>query len=209
MIRHLFVDFDGTLIDSKLRQYELFVELIGETSLTISEYWSAKRAGVKQSDMLAKYVNCTPDQTAAFKGRWMEAIENPHRLKMDALIKGVPAFLEEASKHFQLYLVTGRQHRELLIDQMRQLGIESYFTGILNTAQRIAKAHLVKASIGLGDCDVFIGDSEEDILAGKELGIFTVGVISGASAVERLEKYNPNLIVDSVAELVPQTLGLS
>jgi phosphoglycolate phosphatase len=92
---------------------------------------------------------------------------------------------------------------------MQQLCIESYFTGILNTAQRMHKAHLVQANVEVGDCDVFIGDSGEDILAGKELGIFTVGVTSGASVDERLEKYAPNLIVGSVAELVPQALGLS
>jgi len=209
MSRHLFIDFDGTLVDSRLRQYELFVELAGKTSLSFSEYWSAKRAGVKQSDMLAKYANCTSDQTLAFKGKWMDAIEDPQRLQTDVLIAGVPAFLVEAAKHFQLYLVTGRQHHERLIDQMQQLCIESYFTGILNTAQRIPKAHLVQANVELGDGDVFIGDSGEDILAGKELGIFTVGVTSGASIVERLEKYAPNLIVGSVAELVPQALGLS
>lgn len=209
MIRRLFVDFDGTLVDSKVRQYELFIELIGTTSLSFSEYWSEKRAGIKQSDMLAKYTNTTSNQRAAFKGKWIEAIEDPQRLKMDVLIEGVPAFVGEASKHFQLYLVTGRQHRDRLIDQMQQLGIASFFTGILNTAQRIPKAHLVQANVELGDGGVFIGDSGEDILAGKELGIFTVGVTSGASTGERLEKYAPNLIVDSVAELVPQTLGLS
>ena len=139
----------------------------------------------------------------------MEEIEDPQRLKTDALIEGVPAFLGEASKHFQLYLVTGRQHRDRLIDQMQQLGIYSNFTDILNTAQRMPKAQLVRANVELRDGGVFIGDSGEDILAGKELGIFTVGVTSGASTGERLEKYVPNLIVHSVAELVPQTLGLS
>lgn len=209
MIRHLFVDFDGTLVDSRVRQYELFVRLIGKTTLTLAEYWNAKRDGIKQSDMLEKYAKCTHEEMRAFKDKWMEAIEDSQRLQADELIAGVPAFLGEASKHFQLYLVTGRQYRERLIDQMQQLHIESYFTGILNTAQRIPKAHLVKANVELGDGDVFIGDSGEDILAGRELGIFTVGVSSGASTNERLVKYEPNLIVNSVAGLEPQALGVS
>lgn len=209
MIRRLFVDFDGTLVDSRVRQYKLFIELIGSTTLTLSEYWNAKRDGIKQSDMLSKYTNCTNEERRAFKGKWMEAIEDPQRLLADELIAGAPAFLGEASKHFNLYLVTGRQHRERLIDQMQKLCIESYFTGILNTAQRIRKAHLVHANVELGHGDVFIGDSAEDIQAGKELGIFTVGVTSGASTNERLVKYAPNLIVRSVAELVPKALGVS
>lgn len=208
MIRYMFIDFDGTLVDSRLRQYELFVELIGKTTLTLTEYWKAKRAGIKQSDMLIKYSKCTPEEIRAFKDKWMEAIEDPQRLLADELIAGAPAFLGEASKHFKLYLVTGRQHHDRLIDQMQKLHIESYFTDILNTAQHIPKAHLVNANVELGNGDVFIGDCGEDILAGKELGIFTVGVTSGASSNERLVKYAPNLIVSSVAELVPGALGV-
>lgn len=208
MIRRLFVDFDGTLVDSRVRQYDLFVELIGKSTLTLDEYWNAKRDGVKQGDMLLKYANFTSEEIRVFKDKWMEAIEEPQRLLADELIEGAQEFLDEASKYFKLYLVTGRQHRERLIDQMQKLRIESYFTGILNTAQHIPKAHLVQANVELGDGDVFIGDSGEDILAGKELAIFTIGVTSGSSTAERLEKYVPNLIAESVAELVPQALGV-
>jgi phosphoglycolate phosphatase len=208
MNRHLFIDFDGTLIDSRLRQYELFVELIGNTSLTLSEYWNDKRAGIKQSDMLLKYAKYALDDMREFKGKWMEAIEDPKRLQTDNLIAGAPEFLGEASRHFQLYLVTGRQHRERLIEQMQKLRIESYFTGILNTAQSIPKAQLVRANVELADSDVFIGDSGEDILAGKELGLLTVGVTSGACNAERIKRYEPNLTFASVAELAPQDLGV-
>lgn len=207
MTRRLFIDFDGTLIDSRRRQYELFVELVGKVTLSIEEYWHAKRAGIKQIDMLKQYSKFAPQELCAFMGRWMEAIEDPQRLQKDELIAGVPAFLSEASKQFDLYLVTGRQNRERLIDQMQKLHIDNYFSDILNTAQRLPKADLVQASVDFGDGDVFIGDSGEDILAGKELGLFTVGVTSGASSDEWLAKYVPNLIVGSVAELVPQNLG--
>lgn len=205
MARHLFLDFDGTLVDSRHRQFELFVELTGST-LSLDEYWNAKRAGLKQSDMLERYAKCAPEEMRAFKDKWMEMIEDTHRLRTDILIEGVPTFLGEASKHFILYLVTGRQYRERLIDQMQQLHIDHYFADILNTAQRTPKAELLRAKLQLGD-DVFVGDSAEDILAGKELGIFTVGVTSGASSAEQLKKYAPNLIVGSVKELVPHTLG--
>lgn len=209
MIRHLFIDFDGTLVDSRVRQHDLFVELIGKTTLTLDEYWNAKRDGIKQGDMLVKYANYSSEEIRNFKDKWMEAIEDPQRLLADELITGAQAFLGEASKYFKLYLVTGRQHRERLIGQMQKLRIESYFTGILNTAQRVPKVHLIHTNFELGNGDVFIGDSGEDILAGKELGIFTVGVTSGASTNERLAKYVPNLIVNSVSELVPQVLGVS
>jgi len=208
MTRRLFIDFDGTLIDSRVRQYELFVEICGNTTITLGEYWNAKRDGINQSDMLSKYAEFTPDEEWVFKKKWMEAIEEQTRLLQDELIDNAQAFLSESAKHFNLYLVTGRQHRDRLIDQMQQLGIVRYFSGVLNTAQRIPKAQLVRANAASATGDVFIGDSGEDILAGKELGIFTVGVTSGASTAERLVKYGPNLIVNSVAELEPLSLGV-
>lgn len=209
MIRRLLIDFDGTLVDSRRRQYELFVELVGDATLSLAEYWNAKRTGIKQSDMLKKYFKYAPEEIRAFKVKWMETIEEPQRLQSDELIAGVPTFLDEASKQFTLYLVSGRQHRERLIDQMHKLHIFNYFNGILNTAQRFPKATLVQANIELDYSDAFIGDSGEDILTGKELGIFTVGVTSGASTYENLAKYMPDLIVGSVAELAPQALGMS
>lgn len=208
MVKRLFIDFDGTLVDSRRRQYDLFVELVGDITLSVEEYWNAKRCGTNQKEMLKKYSKLPLDQSFSFLGKWMEMIEDPQRLENDELIEGVPAFLDEASKHFNLYLVTGRQSRDLLINQMLKLNIYDYFTDIFNTGQRIGKADCVRANIELGDDDVFIGDSGEDILAGKELGIFTVGVTSGASNRERLIKYVPNLIIESVSELPPLILGV-
>lgn len=208
MTRRLFLDFDGTLIDSRLRQFELFVELSGNTTITLGEYWNAKRDGIIQSDMLTKYAKFTPNEEWIFKKKWMEAIEEQSRLLRDDVIDNAHAFLSESAKHFNLYLVTGRQHRDRLIDQIQKLGIERYFSGVLNTAQRISKAQLVRANTASAIGDIFIGDSGEDILAGKELGIFTVGVTSGASTAERLLKYEPNIIVNSVAELQPLSLAM-
>jgi phosphoglycolate phosphatase len=166
-----------------------------------------KRAGIKQRDMLVKYSHCSPAEILSFKDTWMAEIEAPNRLQSDELIAGAPSFLVNAADHFELHLVTGRQHHDRLIEQMQQLRIADYFTGIHNTAQRLLKADIVRRNTAKDAKDVFIGDSGEDVLAGKTLGIFTVGVTSGASSTEQLERYTPDLIVNSVADLVPHTLG--
>jgi phosphoglycolate phosphatase len=208
MTRRLFVDFDGTIVDSRVRQYQLFVELTGNTNITLGEYWNAKRDGINQKNMLSKYAKFTPDEELIFKKKWMEVIEDHSRLLYDELIDNVQAFLSESAKHFNLYLVTGRQHRDRLIDQMKQLGIDHYFSVVLNTAQRLPKEQLIRTNTFAAKGDVFIGDSGEDIFAGKQLGIFTVGVTTGAATHERLLKYEPNLIVNSLTDLDPLTLGM-
>jgi len=210
MDRRLFLDFDGTLVDSRQRQHALFIELSGASELDLDLYWREKRAGKKQADMLNEYCALTAPQMAQFKHDWMAQIEAPERLASDTLIAGVAAFLEQAARHFSLHLVTGRQHREHLLEQMRRLGIDGFFSTILNTAQQCSKTMLVSATEGFqkNHADVFIGDTGEDILAGKELGAYTVGVASGATDANRLKKYAPDLIVESVAALLPSTLGV-
>lgn len=206
MTKHLFLDFDGTLIDSRRRQYALFTELVGEDRFTFEEYWHLKHLGADQARMLSEHYGYSEEQRAVFKKAWMEEIESPHRLEADELFPCVPAFLEAASRHFALYLVTARQHHDRLVEQMSRLEIRPYFTGILNTAQRISKADLVRKTVEVGAEDVFVGDTGEDIQAGQNLGIMAVGTASGVMSIDRLKKYAPDLLVNSVAELLPAIL---
>ena len=200
MDRNLFIDYDGTLIDSRRRQYELFVELAGNVDISLKQYWYDKRKGMKQSDMLKKYLNFTTEEISDFSSLWMKSIEDSERLKADELIAGVPEFLDGVKRHFNLHLVTGRQNHEFLIRQMQALEVYGYFASILNTAQCISKSNLICAHVKVGKEDVIIGDSEEDVLAGKELKIYTVAVTSGATSYEKLKELTPNLILESVAE---------
>ncbi len=206
MTKHLFLDFDGTLVDSRRRQYDLFRELVGEDRFTFEQYWHHKHLGANQAVMLSEHYGYSEDQRAAFKKAWLEEIESPRRLETDVLFPCTPEFLGAASRHFALYLVTARQHHDCLVEQMSRLEILHYFTGILNTAQRISKADLVRKTVEVGADDVFVGDTGEDILAGKNLGITAVGTASGVMSIDRLKKYSPDLLVNSVAELLPAIL---
>jgi phosphoglycolate phosphatase len=208
LTRRLFLDLDGTLVDSRRRQYELFLELGRPEALSFEEYWRCKRAGINQGEMLRRYCALPEARLAEFKSSWLDAIEAPERLEADQVISGVPDFLGKAAAHFELYLVTGRQHYDRLVTQMKKLGIHERFTGILNTEQRRSKVDLVRSRVSCASGDVFVGDMGEDIVTGKELGLYTVGVTSGAYAAESLAKYGPDLIVGSVAELDPAVLGV-
>ena len=46
----------------------------------------------------------------------------------------------------------------------------------------------------------FVGDTGEDILVGKRLGMRTCGVLTGFLSYERLSDYEPELICSSVHE---------
>lgn len=53
---------------------------------------------------------------------------------------------------------------------------------------------------------VMVGDGPIDITAGKALGLKTIAVLTGGSGREALQASQPDLILDSVADLIPRVL---
>lgn len=67
-------------------------------------------------------------------------------------------------------------------------------------------AHLQAALAGLGlspECALMVGDGTLDIRAGKALGMFSIGVLTGSSSRAKLRAEGANLVLDSVADLLP------
>lgn len=207
MTNRLFLDLDGTLIDSKQRQYNLFSELAPESTISFDEYWRCKRNNMNQRQLLQRYLQYSDVQIAEFKGAWMDKIEEPARLGIDVPFEGVREFLSQASREFDLFLVTGRQHLDRLVPQMRKLGLYDYFSDILNTAQRQSKAELIRSRAAWDADDILVGDTGEDILAGRKLGMRTVAVTSGALSEETLRKYHPDIVLESVVHFAHAVLG--
>jgi len=46
-----------------------------------------------------------------------------------------------------------------------------------------------------------IGDMPSDIQAGKEAGVWTIGVATGVSKKEMLAEFKPHLLIDSLEDL--------
>jgi phosphoglycolate phosphatase len=54
---NLFLDLDGTLLDSKKRLYKLFDFLVPESDLSYEDYWNLKRNAVGHVDILKDKFN--------------------------------------------------------------------------------------------------------------------------------------------------------
>jgi phosphoglycolate phosphatase-like HAD superfamily hydrolase len=48
---------------------------------------------------------------------------------------------------------------------------------------------------------VMIGDMNNDVLTGRNAGAVTIGVLSGFSDLEQMQQFNPDFIIQSVAEI--------
>lgn len=202
MTRRLFLDLDGTLIDPRRRLYELFTELAPENTLSFDEYWQNKRNRMNQREMLRHFLRYPDAKIDSFKRAWMERVEDPERLAKDVPLEGVSEFLAHARQFADFYLVTARQHPERLLAQIRRLGWENSFQDIATTAQRQSKAALVRSRIAYARDDMFVGDTGEDIIAGRELGMRTIAVTSGVLNEAALLEYRPDEIHDSVVRLM-------
>ena len=88
-----------------------------------------------------------------------------------------------------------------LQNQLKALGWESVFADVLVTRQLKSKVELIKEHVVVSRNDVFVGDTGEDILTGKELRILAVGVSSGFLSAPVLQSYRPDLLLSSVVEL--------
>ena len=47
---------------------------------------------------------------------------------------------------------------------------------------------------------MIIGDTEADIITGKNLGLYSIGVLSGIRSEDFLKKLNPDLIIKSIKD---------
>lgn len=201
MARNIFLDFDGTLIDSRLRQYKLFKELVPECQLTFDCYWDVKRQRVSQSKLLSSYFNYDEAEIVATHLKWTERIEEPERLLLDAPFDGVDEMLRMLAKQHQLFLVTARQRADLVVGQIMRYGWHGLFSSLLVTEQRMKKSELIKSNVIYSVDDVIVGDTGEDIIEGKSLGIRTAAVDYGILNHDVLAAYRPDAIVSSPAEL--------
>ena len=198
----IFFDLDGTIVDSSLRQYSLFIELSGGCPLSHQEYWCAKRNGANQMQMLEKYTEYPIERYDEFRNQWMANIEAPGRVATDVLFTGADHVLQNAHKIAKLFIVTGRQNGVVLKEQLINLNIAQYFDGVFNTNQTISKADIIRRNVGYESADYIIGDTPEDIMASRDLGIKGVGITTGSSAHSVLTKYNPHVIVNSLSQFL-------
>jgi phosphoglycolate phosphatase len=201
-IINIFFDLDGTLIDSRKRLYHLFQELVPTSSFSFEEYWKLKRQRINQTKLLSEWFKYSNDQIKEFKDNWLSKVEEDDRLSLDTPFPSTLESLEKFAKNNNLYIVTNRQFINRTKSQIKKFGWDEYLKEVLITEQKQTKVQLVKENVCFSSNDIFIGDTGEDILAGKELGLKTIAVLSGFLNKEILEEYLPDRILNDVTELI-------
>lgn len=200
MKRQFFFDLDGTLIDSRFRLFDLFNEITKQDLLEFDDYWELKRAMYGHEWILKRYFQYSDNQLNEFNEHWLSLIEQEDYLDKDRLFPFTKSVLEATigSK----YIVTARQSKANVRKQLAKLGILEYFDDIFVTEQKNTKTDLLNNSgLAFSGDDIFIGDTGHDIQTGKNLGMISVGVLSGFRNKSMLIPYHPDFLLSSIEEL--------
>ena len=201
----IFFDLDGTFLNVAPRHYLVYcstLEQFGGKALGANEYWSLKRRKVNWDYILEKS-GVDKSQKSAFLEVFITKIESTEYLKGDELFPFSMHILNLFS-HYELYLVSLRRNEQNLLSELQRLGIKDRFkrvlTGHSETDGFDKKIELISEVLG-SESGTIIGDTEADIVAGKELGLTTVAVESGIRDGEFLEELKPDFLLKDISEL--------
>jgi phosphoglycolate phosphatase-like HAD superfamily hydrolase len=173
-------DLDGTLIDSSERMYRLFQDLVPESTFSKEEYWRLKRNKINHKIETEKYMLL--DQNY------------PDTLEVLANLK---------HKGEYLCLLTARQSRTMLMQELERLKIDSYLDRVLTTEHKCTKVELFQSLSSINTQEDFaVSDMGIDILNAKQYGYHTVAITHGFMNEKNLSTYHPDRIIHELAELL-------
>lgn len=205
----LIFDLDGPLIGSKPGVYDLYKRLVPGTRLDFSIYWSEKRKGYSNFNLLEMDEMVRPGEKERFMSQWLKLIETPAFLELDQVVEGIEKNLERLSSEFQLIVFTNRQDARAVDRQLSELGLKPFFSKILVTEQKVRKTEILQSEVNLKPRDWVIGDTGQDMVLGYLLGLETCAVLTGFHGRETLERYRPSRILKSASQFHPFNLPLS
>ena len=205
----VFLDLDGPILDVSHKYWRVHRDVLVDLDkpyLPKDEYWHLKRTRTPVPDILAR----VGAQDIADEYTWMRIarIETPKYLKYDQVWLGVRDALSELGSDHRLVLVTLRRSAETLQEELKRLKLSSLFDRVLTSGEQRTPRWEIKADLIRSDGyqagmpGMIIGDTETDMLAGKQLGLRTVGVLCGIRTRQHLEAAGADVVILSVVKLV-------
>ena len=159
-------DFDGTLLDSRKRHGIVMSDVLKKHGINIdtSDLVSFKAEGHNNIAWLLSN-GIAEDIAKKLNSEWISRIENEEYLKSDVLYPDALEVLENLSKENDLYLVTARNNEESALNQIKDLGINQYFSQIFVVESNSETPALKAKYLSEIKADVFVGDTESDYKA--------------------------------------------
>ena len=206
----LFLDLDGPLLDVSYKYWKVYQRVLaslGHDALSLDAYWELKRSKLSHAAILER--TGAGAVAREFQARWVAKIETPSALLLDRVWPGVPQALALLRARYRIVLVTLRSSESALLEELDRLELWSSLDQVLSSGAdrsprwEIKVAMVRRAGLKPAPSDLFVGDTETDVLAGKALAVRTVAVLSGLRTREGLESFEPEFIVPLLPDLLP------
>ncbi|MBP3126194.1 HAD hydrolase-like protein [Thalassospira sp. ER-Se-21-Dark] len=195
-------DLDGTLITARQRQMTLLQAVARRIDVPISEnvIWQKKREGISTQAALLE-IGVNEAKAMEIARAWLQDIETPYWLSLDTLFDDTLTVLESFRKIGKsLILLTARQNKSLLLQQLTRLGIQEYFEAVEYVSPFFAvdeKARVLSQRTFSG----FVGDSETDFDAAKRTGTPFYAVSTGQRSPTFLSGLGVGCVHSSLLEV--------
>ena len=201
-------DWDGTLCDSGAAHLDSFQKTLAEFGITFT-----------RDEFKAVYSPAWYRMYEAFhlpRSEWPQADRrwlHHYGSQTGKLLAGAaPAVVRLRAAGFRLGVVTGG-NRERIERELIENGLRPDFPAVVCHEDVVQKKphpegiHKALATLGCSTHTCcYVGDTPDDILMGKDAGVFTVGIETEYVHRSRLEQAAPDVLIDSIAKL-PAILG--
>ncbi|MCX7016044.1 MAG: HAD family hydrolase [Candidatus Sumerlaeota bacterium] len=200
-------DLDGALLDISERFYRVYSDILAERQLPRlpkEVYWGLRRRHVSTRDIVLR--TCGESVVPWFYEERMRRIEDREYLKYDRLTGGALEVLQAIHQERPMALVTLRDHPENLAAQLEWLGIADLFQRIRSGnsfGDWTVKSRLIRdLDLAAPEKSLMVGDTEIDVLAGRDCGLRTCAVTYGIRTAELLRAAQPDFLVDRPEEIL-------
>lgn len=202
----IYLDLDGTLLDSSYRHELLLSDILEEMNIrcTLENYLSFKREGFSTRDYLIMKKISNVDYII---NEWIARIENEEYLKHDSLYPGIEIFLKDFSRKYSLKLLTARKEKERLTSGAVFKTISKYFMEVIIVNPNHASKEKAKVLMQDRDAVCFIGDTESDYEASNAAEVIFLATTYGFRSKKFWEKKissemrNIGMLIDDPVEI--------
>jgi HAD superfamily hydrolase (TIGR01509 family) len=206
-VKGIFLDLDGTIVDSK----EAYIEAARIAFQSVGQKPPERKTALEIPRRLEQGLTISDIMNGDTKKFLVVYLKTYYSITQEKtkLLPNVSETLEILSEKAKLALITMRQvSKQAIIKELDCFGISKYFTHVvtaLDTSKpKPSPEALIKCvkALDVEICDCIIaGDSVNDVRAGKAAGARTVAVLSGLFQCEELVKERPDLILHDVTAL--------
>lgn len=213
MIKHIVFDLDGTLVDSHSTIYVSTIKTLEHFNINgslLPEAELKKRIGMHFKDIFEELnipVQDLEEFISVYKKIYYDC------MNLSVLYEGTEEVinkLKENNYSISLLTTKGQDQAEFILNYFK---IDIHFNYIMGRRPGIehkpSPEPLIKIckdlNINLSET-LMVGDSELDVLCGKNAGSKTCAVTYGYREKSLLESYNPDLIINKLEELIDKLL---